>query len=167
MQTFDDIVQILDAIVFGALALLVYAQWRRRADAPSGWLVATFGTLGAVLVLAFFVPEEPQGRWEEAFLKVLILGIVLYPWFLFRFMAAFEPPPRTFVWIGRLLTAATAVATLFLPSLPAENEPRPVWFELYTLLLVLQWGFLTAWWWPCDSGGPAPATPASPAVGCG
>ena len=143
MDTFGDVIQVLNALVFGAVAVVVLLQWRRRADAPSGWVAATFGVLAAVILVSFVAPDDGEGTLEVALAKLLICGIVLYPWFLFRFMASIDPPSPALRRAAAAVTAACVVLTLVAPSLPAEDSARPLWFELYALAIIGQWSFLS------------------------
>ena len=138
----ENAVQVVNAVAFGALAVVVLRLWRRQGDAPSAWLVATFGALSCVLVVALFVPEDPQGTAADIGVKALIVLLALYPYFLYRFMAAFGRGVRGMDRAALLLTLAVAVATVVVPRFPAETEARPVWFELYAIVFVSQWAFL-------------------------
>lgn len=138
----DEILQVVNAVAFATLALVVYRLWRRQADPPSAWLTATFGSLAAVLVFALFIPEEPGGALGLIAIKVLVVLIVLYPYFLYRFMAAFGAAHPNVDRAAAAMTAAVLVASVVAPRLPGENDPRPVWFELYALAIVAQWAFL-------------------------
>jgi signal transduction histidine kinase len=138
----DNVLQVVNAVAFSALALVVFRLWRRQGDAPSAWLTATFGSLALVLVVALFLPEDPTGTAADLTTKALIVRIVLYPYFLFRFKRTFG---RTTPGLDRAalgITVAIAVITLFLPRFPGDNDPRPLWFELYALAVVAQWAFL-------------------------
>ncbi|MEY2568814.1 MAG: hypothetical protein QOE35_3343 [Actinomycetota bacterium] len=135
-------VEVLNAIAFGFLAFVVLRLRRRQGDVPSAWLSATFGTLGAVIVSGLFLPDNPGGVAGLVVLKALVVLIVLYPYFLYRFTAAFTPPPKSLERAAQLVTAAGLVATLVVPRLPGANDPRPVWFEIYVLGIVAQWAFL-------------------------
>ena len=138
----EDAVQVVNTVAFGVLAAVVLRLWRRQGDAPSAWLAATFCTLASVLVVGLFLPEDPEGTGADIGVKALIVLIVLYPYFLYRFMAAFDRTPRGIDRAALVVTVAVTLATLALPRLPGENEARPVWFELYALAVVSQWAFL-------------------------
>jgi signal transduction histidine kinase len=138
----DDLVQVVNAVAFGVLAIVVLRLWRRQADAPSAWLAATFGTLAAVIVVGLFLPEEPTGTAGQIAVKALVVLIVLYPYFLYRFMAAFGAPPTGVDRAALAITVGAVVATLVAPRFPGPDDPRSVWFELYALAIVAQWAFL-------------------------
>jgi signal transduction histidine kinase len=138
----DTALQTLNAVAFVFLAFVAWRLWRRQSDAPSAWLTATFGTLAAVTVAGVFLPTDPRGTVGVAAVKVLVVLIVLYPYFLYRFMSAFGLPPRAMDRAAAAVTALVVLATLVTPRFPAQDEARPVWFELYALAIVLQWAFL-------------------------
>jgi signal transduction histidine kinase len=72
----------------------------------------------------------------------LVVLIVLYPYFLYRFMAAFGSTPRGMDRAALVATVAVVLATLALPRFPGSDEARPAWFEVYALAIVIQWSFL-------------------------
>lgn len=143
MEVFDWAAQVVSAAVFVAIAIRVFAQWQIRRDAPSAWLALTFGALGAVLVVALVAPDEPDGVAGLLLTKLLLLGIVLYPWLLFRFTAAFDRPPGWLRWVAALVSAGAIAATIALPEFPGDDEARPAWFQLYALLVIAEWAFLS------------------------
>jgi signal transduction histidine kinase len=138
----ENALQVVNAVAFGVLAVVVLRLWRRQADAPSAWLTATFGTLASVVIVGLFLPEEPTTTAGDLAVKVLVVLIVLYPYFLYRFMAAFAAPPRSLDRAATVITAAVVLATVAIPRLPGPDDARPVWFELYALAVVAQWAFL-------------------------
>jgi signal transduction histidine kinase len=138
----DQVVQVVNAVAFGLLTLVVFRQWRRMGDAPSAWLTATFGSLALVIVVGLFLPERAEGAFEVGLTKLAVVGVVVYPFFLYRFMAAFRAPSPALEWSARLLTVAMVVFTLAIPRFPAESEPRPAWLEVYALALIAQWTVL-------------------------
>ncbi|MEY2475696.1 MAG: hypothetical protein QOG87_1011 [Actinomycetota bacterium] len=148
----ENVLEVVNAAGFGALAFVAFRLWRRQSDAASAWLTATFAALGSVLVVALFLPDEPTGTAAEVLLRVLVVLIVAYPYFLYRFMAAFGPTPRTMDRAALSVTVTVALATLALPRFPGSDDLRPVWFELYALAIVIQWAFLGGvvgarlWW---------------------
>jgi PAS domain S-box-containing protein len=135
--------QLLQPFVYGALFLVALVQWRRRPSPAGAWLVATFGVLAAVVVAGQLLPEDssdPAVRWAG---KTLIATLVLFPYFLYRFMTSLV---RAIQWIwvtAKILTAALALGAFLLPDLPNENEPQPGWLKVYVAVLLVQWVFLS------------------------
>ena len=84
----------LNLVAFVALGLISFRGWLARRDPATGWAAASFGVLGAVVLLARVVPQHPHGFLEGALLRFEIVLLVVFPYFLFRFTNAFGPPSR-------------------------------------------------------------------------
>lgn len=129
---------------FAALAVVSLLEWRRRRGEAAAWVAATFGTVGAILVIARFLPRTPTGAltvlWPS---KILLAVLILFPYFLYRFMASFRPPARWLRILAPALTALVVGGSLALPYFPAPGGRRPAWFQLYVVGLVLQWTILS------------------------
>ena len=151
-----DLVQYINAVLFPGLALLCVQQWRRRRSPAAAWLAVAFGVLGAIVLASLGLPEEPTHAWEHVAQRILIFGLVLYPYALFRFAAAFRSTPRVLNTAAIALTAALAVSALFFPSVPGEGDPRPLWFQLWVIAFLIQWVGLmiivAVWLWRGSSG---------------
>lgn len=142
-QTLNDILGWVSTGAFIALGVIALRFWLMRRDRPSLWAALCFGTLTLVVLAGLVVPEDPQGRFEELELRALVVVLLLFPYLLFRFAAAFEPAARRTEWILGAATAALGVWTLLLPDFPQEGEPRSVGFDVYLGALVLLWGALS------------------------
>jgi signal transduction histidine kinase len=154
--------QILDygtTVAFVVLGLLALWFWLKRRDRPSLWAALCFGTLGAVVLVGRVLPQDPHGRVEELEVRLLIVALVLFPYLLFRFAAAFEPASRRTELIVGAATAAVAAWTFFLPDIPQEGEPRSIGFDLYLVALVALWGslslFVAGKLWRAGQGQPS------------
>ena len=160
-QTLNDILGWISTGAFIALGVIALRFWLMRRDRPSLWAALCFGTLTAVVLAGFVIPEDPQGRVEEVELRVLVVVLLLFPYLLFRFAAAFEPAKRRTEWIVGAATVGLAVWTFLLPDIPQEGEPRSVAFDLYLGALVLLWGalslFVAVKLWRAGAGQPSVA----------
>lgn len=139
-------IQVLSNIqlaAFAALAVVSLVEWRRRRGEAAGWVAATFGTVGAILVVGKLLPRDATGTptvfWAT---KSLLAVLIMFPYFLYRFMASFRPPRRWLRIAAPALTALVAAGSLALPYLPKPGTHRPAWFQLYVAGLVLQWTLL-------------------------
>jgi signal transduction histidine kinase len=148
-------------VVLGGLGLLALRLWYVRRDAAQGWIAATFGLLGAVVVVGRVLPTDTHVTWVAWAARMLVAVLVLFPYFLFRFMATFDPPPR---WVSRAAAVATAVVSgwaLLLPSIPAPGDPRPASLTAYVYALLLHWTVLSVLvavrLWRAGSGQPTVA----------
>lgn len=134
----------LQLLAFGALALVSYHAWRARRGAAAGSVAAAFGIVAAVVAAARFFPQNvalhPAWFWPA---KVVLAALMLFPYFLYRFMASLRAQRPWLHQIGPTMTGIVIGATLALPYFP-EPGNRPAWFELYTLALVAQWTVLVA-----------------------
>ena len=160
-QTLNDILGWISTGAFIALGVIALRFWLMRRDRPSLWAALCFGTLTAVVLAGFVIPEDPQGRVEEVELRVLVVVLLLFPYLLFRFAAAFEPAKQRTEWIVGASTVGLAVWTFLLPDIPQEGEPRSVAFDLYLGALVLLWGalslFVAVKLWRAGAGQPSVA----------
>lgn len=143
MQTIQ-ILSDLQIVAFGGLALISYRAWRARRGEAAGWVGAAFGVVAVVLVVGRFFPRNlaphPDLYWPA---KAVLGLLMLFPYFLYRFMASLKPQPHWLHQAGPALTGIVIGATLALPYFPQAGQ-RPAWFELYALGLVAQWTLLVA-----------------------
>ena len=114
----------LNLVAFVALGVISLRGWLARRDPATGWAAATFGVLGAVVLLARVVPQHPHGLLEGALLRFLIVLLVVFPYFLFRFTNAFGPPSRRLFAGVSVMTVALSIWTFALPDIPQAGEPR-------------------------------------------
>lgn len=129
--------------VFLAAAAIAALRWVRRRGAAPAWLAATFTLLAAVVAAGEVLPETPVTTADRVAQKALVVVLLMFPWFLYRFMATFERPPRTLDTTVNALTGAVLVATVLVPRFPGPDEPRSPAFAAYVLLLLVQWTFLS------------------------
>jgi len=132
-------VNIVAYTALGAVALLL---WRQRRDRVAMWAAAAFATLAAVELLSL-VPDHPGSGLEAAVVRVAIVGLVLFPFILFRFTGAFRRPGRRLGNGVVVLTAALVVWTLALPSIPRTGEGWPAEFAAYVAVFAVHWVALT------------------------
>ena len=160
-QTVNDILGWASTGAFIALGVIALRFWFMRRDRPSLWAALCFGTLTLVVLAGLVIPDDPQGRLEELELRVLVVVLLLFPYLLFRFAAAFERAARRTEWIVGAATVALAVWTLLLPDFPQEGEPRSIGFDVYLGALVLLWGalslFVAVKLWRAGRGQPSVA----------
>ena len=142
-QTVNDILGHVSTGAFTALGLLSLRFWLQRRDRPSLWAALCFGTLTAVVLAGEVIPENPSTTLEEAGLRLLVVVLLLFPYLLFRFAAAFESASKSVEWLVGASTVALSAWTLALPEFPQEGEPRSTGFDLYIGALVLYWGALS------------------------
>lgn len=133
----------LQLVVFGGLAVAAIGQWRRRRDEAGAWLALTFGSLGAVVLIGRLIPEDSTAIWATITSKILVLVVVLFPYLLYRFMISFVPRVGWFFNLATILTIITATMALFV-DLSGPNEPRTTMQQGFIFLLLTQWIVLSA-----------------------
>jgi signal transduction histidine kinase len=139
MHTAVTVVRYANLALYVALGIASWRAWHRRRSTAAGWSAATFGLFGGTVALLTFVPGSTDQPLWEWLVKVGLAGLVLFPYFLYRFMAAFDPPGRGLERFAFLFTAALVVWTLALPNIPREGEPRGVTFEAFVLAFLIHW----------------------------
>jgi hypothetical protein len=161
MKTLRDVLQYVDATAFALLAIVTYRQWLRRGDEGAKWAFATFGSLGFIAVLGLFLPEESTWGPYQWFLKVLIIVIVFFPYFLFRISSSFRPGKSRLGPVALVATVAVAIWTFFLPEFPGPDDPQPDALRIWVYALVGVWVALSAVvavrFWRAGTGQPAVA----------
>ena len=142
-QTVNDILKYVSAAAFALLGIVALVLWLRRRSGPSLWAAVCFGSLGAVALAGQLLPDDPQTNLEIVAQRALLVTLILFPYFLLRFTAAFRSASMRLEWIGAVLTAGLIVWTILLPDIPAAGEHRSVGFSLYIYALVLQFAILS------------------------
>jgi len=145
VQSLALFIEYLNDALFIGLALLTWRQWRSRRDEPTSWVAMTFGILSVVVVMGLFLPEGNSDSlllfWAR---KGLVIGLLAFPYALYRFAASFHPDGMRSRKPFAMLAGAVAVVTFALPDLPGVGEARPAWILWYVALVVLYWTALSA-----------------------
>lgn len=161
MERLHEALGYVQLFLYVGLGIIALIQWRRRGGEPAGWVAATFGALASVLVISEVLPEESTAAVVDVMQRLIIVVLVLFPYFLFRFMASFESPGRLLHVIAALLTGAMVVWTFVLDHFPEEGEERTGSFQTYVYLLLVQWvvllGTVTVRLWRAGRGQPVVA----------
>lgn len=142
MEQAADVLGYINNVLFIALGIVCFREWRRTGGRAAAWAAGTFGLLATISLLGLLFPAEGITELPHWIVKLEVIGIALFPYFLYRFAAAFTPPPR---FAGPLALGATlvvAVWTLFLGELPEEGEPRTAAFNAFVIALLVQWSGL-------------------------
>lgn len=135
--------QVLQPFVYGGLFMVALIQWRRRPGPASAWLVATFGVLAVVVVAGQVLPEESTHPAVEWTTKALLATLVLFPYFLYRFTTSLVRPIPWVNVAGTVLTASLSIVAFILPPFPEQGAPTPAWLDVYIVVLLVQWVFLS------------------------
>ena len=142
MEDLSEVISYVNNILYVALAVAAFRSWRRQGGQASGWVAATFATLALIGLVGLVVPEDAEGTLADAVTKLTILGVVFFPYGLYRFTTALRRTSPVVDWIAMAATVGIGIWTLFLGALPEEGEPRSAGIQLYILALLVQWGGL-------------------------
>ena len=137
-----ELLEYLDVFGFVVLAVVSWLQWRRQGGRPAMWVTLTFGVLAAVALVGLVTPEDPEGLFWGVVRRITIAALVLFPYFLFRFMASFGASGRALDRLALVATAVVGVWALLLPDIPTEGEPRSATFAIFLLGFLVQWAGL-------------------------
>jgi signal transduction histidine kinase len=162
MESFAEVVRVLNTAAFGTLALLALRQWQRPDRPPNRaafWLLFLLGDLAVLSALGiFFHPKNINGDVGTWVVKAILVFLLVAPWLLYRFMAVFDPPPRRVEQLVDTLTVLVVVASLCLPRIPHTND-HPAWLLLYGWLAVVSWSvtslIVATRLWRAGAGQPA------------
>jgi hypothetical protein len=143
MQGLADAFQYVNAAAFFFLGLLGARVWLRRRDSQSAWLSLTFGILGVISVIGLLQPEKVASDLGQLILKVEVGVLLLFPYFLYRFAASFDPPSRAIEWFAGIVTAIAIIWPFFIGPIPGEGEKQPTDWRVYILFLLFQWSALS------------------------
>lgn len=141
----EDVLEILNYInnfLYVTLAVAAFRSWQRQGGAASAWVAATFATLAAIGIVGLIEPQDETLSEVDLITVLTILGIVFFPYGLYRFTSALRKSSPTIDHIALGATLAVGVWTFFLGDLLQPGEPRPLSFNLYVIALLLQFGGL-------------------------
>jgi signal transduction histidine kinase len=138
-----DAVGYVNLALFTLLGLIALLQWRAGRGKAGLWAALTFADLALVADVGRVLPEDPDTTAERLALKILIAALVLFPYLLYRFTTAFEPPTLRLERFVGLMTVTVVVWTFLLPDIPGEGEDRPLSFTVYIAAFLVHWTLLT------------------------
>lgn len=132
MKELHEILELITALAYAALGVIALGQWLRLRTHTAAWLAATFGAIGGVAIAGRVLPEDEH--WIQVALVALI---VLFPYFLFRFMATFVAQTRVVEGGAAALTVLTVASTFFVRDLDTDEQSLALLVLL--ILLAVQW----------------------------
>jgi PAS domain S-box-containing protein len=135
MKELQEALELLSAVAYAGLAVIAFAQWLRQRTHAAAWLAATFGTIGGVVLAGRVLPDR---HWAQV---ALVSLIVLFPYFLYRFMATFVPQRRPIEVAAAVLTASTVLSAFFVGDFDTDDASSALIVLL--ILLAVQWGSLS------------------------
>ena len=145
MEAALDALGYVQTTLYLALGVVAIYSWVRRRGAARAWLAGTFGVLSLVTLLGLVLPENPEprslGDWVGR--SVLVL-IVLFPYFLFRFAASFRTRPTWVEALALAVTVTLGVTIYVFDQLPGEGESWGSGFGVWIVAFLVQWVSLSA-----------------------
>jgi signal transduction histidine kinase len=143
LKSLVEAVGFVNLAFFSAVALVALRQWRRQRSRAGVWAAATFGVLALVIDVGRLLPRTPDTDVELVAQRLLLAALVLFPYLLYRFTAAFGAPTARLERYLGVMTAAMLVWTFLVPEIPAAGEPRPAGFIAYLVGFLVHWTVLT------------------------
>lgn len=143
MGTLTGYLEYVNLGLFTLLALAALRQWQVHRSRAAVWAALTFGALALVVDVGRLLPDEPTTNLEGLVNRLLLAVLVLFPYLLYRFTTAFEPPTRRLERLLGLMTVVVLTWTFVMPSLPGPDDSWPVWFALYVAAFLVHWTVLT------------------------
>ena len=137
--------EILQKVNLGAFVLLALAclhRWRQRSDASIRWATLAFGSLAVIGIIGLVLRSAPTTEYATWFVKTVLVVLVLFPFFLYRFATAFQRPSRSVAVAVHLSTGLVVAASLALPYFPVPGLPAPRWWVAYRAGVLVQWTIL-------------------------
>ena len=141
-----DIVEILQYVNLGLYTVAAIAAvwlWHRHRERAGLWAALAFVALALIVDVGQLLPEDPATFGERLALKVLIAGLVLFPYLLYRFAVSFSPPGRLLSIVIGGITVVVFAWTFALPEIPGEGESWPWSFAVYIAAFTIHWTLLT------------------------
>ena len=139
-----DVARLVQLVVYLGLAVAAIRTWRKQGSPASAWLAATFVVLGTVVLAASVLPDHSDRALVTMARKAVVAGLSLFPYFLYRFTAAFDRPRSAADRAAVGVTLAVLLATALVPWFPEAGDRRPGWWVPFVALLVVQWSALCA-----------------------
>jgi len=144
MEAIVVVLRYANAVAFTALAVLTYRQWRVQRDRGSMWAFLAFLCTSVVLLSGLVLPDESGNPTLEFIDTIRIAIVLLFPYFLYRMASYYSSGSRLVDALATLLTAALVAWAVIVPRFPDDAEPRPRWYVIFLLGVVVQWVLLSA-----------------------
>jgi signal transduction histidine kinase len=143
VRTLLDFLDFLNLGVFTLVALVAIWQWRAGRSKAALWAALAFADLAFVADVGRVLPDNDEGTWHFIAFRTLIAILVLFPYLLYRFTTAFEPPTRRLEQLLGIMTVALVAWTYILPDFPEEGEPRTGGLVVYLTAFLIHWTALS------------------------
>lgn len=143
MRLTQDVANIVLLVVDLGLVVVAGRAWRRRREPAAAWLAVTFAVFGAVVLSGTLLPLHSADPLVAAARKAVIVGLLVVPYFLYRFTREFDGPRGRADRVAAAITAVAVAATVLVPALPERGMVRPAWWLPYVVVVLAQWTALS------------------------
>ena len=143
MKDAVEIVQYVNLGLYTVVAVAAVWLWWRHRERAGLWAALAFVALALIVDVGRLLPEDPTSEREKLALKVLIAGLVLFPYLLYRFATSFRPPSRSLSLLIGGITVIVLAWTFVLTDIPGEGEAWPTSFAVYVAAFTIHWTLLT------------------------
>jgi signal transduction histidine kinase len=162
MRELSDLLGYVNLALYTAVALVALWQWRQGRGRAALWAALAFGSIALVVDTGSILEAAVgEGSLRDAVTRLIIAGLALFPYFLYRFTTAFRPPTRSLERFLALMTVVVVAWTFLLPDVPEEGEPRSGLFTAFVVAFTVHWTVLSivvAWrLWRAGQGQPGVA----------
>jgi diguanylate cyclase (GGDEF)-like protein len=144
MSVAIEILKYANIAVFGALTFACLRQWRGRGDTGIRWATAAFGSLFAISLISLALQQAVATGAVMWFIKALLVVLLLFPYFLYRFAIAFDRPSWRVSLAAHVSTGTVVAWSVAVPYFPFPDAPQPLWWTLYRFAILGQWTILFA-----------------------
>lgn len=133
-----DVVRWATALLFTAVAVDGVRLWRRQRAPAAAWIIAAFGVLAGAILAAQLLPDDPRTGVVEGLRVLVVLGLVAFPYLLYRFSDALRgEPDRLRGPFTALAVGVLGVTAFAAPLLPVAGEAA--WRGPFVALVLAYW----------------------------
>lgn len=138
--TFLLVTQLCELTVVLLAVTVLVRRWRVQRASATGWALAMFGTLGAVVAVAQFHVRDTGSFVTHSYTVLLVCVLLLVPYSLVRFTLALGALGPRRHRVAVVLTAVQLIATVLAPRFPEPGQHRSGWFTGYVAIIIVGWG---------------------------
>jgi signal transduction histidine kinase/CheY-like chemotaxis protein len=140
-----DVLKYANIAAFVLLTVACVRHWRTARDNNVLWAAFAFGSLATVSLIGLALQQPAIQGLFTWFIKALLIVVVLFPFFLYRFASGFgKRSPWPVRWAANLSTVAVVVWSFALPRFVVPGMPEPWWWSGYRAVILLHWTIMFA-----------------------
>lgn len=143
MKDVVEVVQYVNLGLYTVVAVAAVWLWWRHRERAGLWAALAFVALALIIDVGPLLPEDPETFGEKLAVKILIGGLVLFPYLLYRFAVSFRPPGRSLSLLVGGITVVVLAWTFALTDIPGDGEAWPTSFAVYVAAFTIHWTLLT------------------------